>query len=367
MMFLILVIGLVFLYFKKSNVPCKSANRAYIIIISILLILQSGLRNVAVGSDTFAYYGFFKSVIKLSWQDIEKQVLLYYGLGIGKDPGYIVFEKLFQYVSHDYQLFLLFIATLFFSSLGYFIYKNSISILDIIVSFLMYSTLFYAFFSITGHRQTIATAVSLFCFELLKRKQLFFYVILILLASTIHKSVLILLPFYFIGNWVNYKWFFISVFLSFPFLMLFRYNIAELLVSIADSKAYEQYKNFEGAGTFTFTLMILLISIATLWRLNSINNLSHVNKYIILAFGFGLAFTPLTWVNPSLMRVVQYFSIFMLALVPMILKSFQRKNKENAGIIYFCAIITMFLLTIKAGWGSEYKFFWQHMELGDNY
>lgn len=366
-MFTLLLIGIFFIIIFKEKQNSKSVRKLYILISSIILILQSGLRNLAVGSDTYAYYKIFSRVEYLSWYDIEKQILLYYSLNIGKDPGYTVFEKLVQYFTTDYQIFLLIIALIFFLSLGFFIFNNTSTIKDIILSYIMYSTLFYSFFSITGHRQTLATAIALLSFKYIKSKNFLIYVILILIASTLHKSALILIPFYFIARWIKYSWFYKVVLFLFPLLMAFKYDIANILVDFADQKDYEQYKNFEGAGTYTFTTMILLIGLFTFWRLKGLMRIDSENKYIIIAFGFALIFTPLTWVNPSLMRVVQYFSIFLLILLPMLLQSLKYVFRKNSAYIYIICIFFMFLLFMKSSWNSEYKFYWQYMELGDNY
>src|SRR5690606_22288512 len=126
-----------------------------------LLILQSGLRHVAVGADTYQYSLIFERVKSLSWAEIFSSVTAYYDFGEGKDPGYLVFQKIFQYISDDYQVYLIFVAILFFSALGYFIYKNTRRVSDALFAFVLYSTLFYAMFSITGIRQTLATAAAL--------------------------------------------------------------------------------------------------------------------------------------------------------------------------------------------------------------
>ena len=181
-------------YSKKLNYDSDYNRKQYIKIICFILILQSGLRNVAVGSDTFAYFQWFEDIKLTSWQNIIEDVKDYYQIGLGKDPGYLVFQKLIQIITGEYQIYLFIIAILFFSALGNFIYRNTTRLSDVIMSFIIYSVLFYSFFSITGHRQTIATAVALFSFELIKRKKFLLFIISILLASTIHRSVLIFIP-----------------------------------------------------------------------------------------------------------------------------------------------------------------------------
>ncbi len=185
--FFILVFGHFYSNGYKHQINSNSNRKNYIRLICFILILQSGLRNVAVGSDTFQYFQLFEDVKITSWQSIYGSIMEYYQLGIGKDPGYLVFQKLIQLITEEYQVFLIIVATLFFVALGNFIYKNTTRLNDAILAFVIYSVLFYSFFSITGIRQTIATAATLYGYELIKRRKLIPFIILIAMASTIHK------------------------------------------------------------------------------------------------------------------------------------------------------------------------------------
>jgi hypothetical protein len=365
--FVILLLGLYFIHISHGKISRQTNRKRYIKIISFILILQSGLRNWAVGADTYAYYLRFKDIFTISWTDIYKELVGFYTLGIGKDPGYDVFEKIVQYIIPNYQLFLMLIAVLFFTALGSFIYKNTSRISDAIFAFVLYSALFYSFFSITGIRQTIATAAALWSYEFLKQKKLMPFLLIIVIASTIHKSALIFIPFYFIANYLNPKLFFKLILLIFPLVMAYNSKITSFLIFISESKEYEQYGDYKGAETFTFTLMILIIALLTWWRMGNLLKLSGQNRYVITAFALALLFTPLTWVNPNLMRMVQYFSIFILLLIPMILKSLQFQSKNSASLLFVLALFLLFALFIKNGWSSQYEFFWQEMKLGDNY
>jgi hypothetical protein len=361
-----LISGLIFWDKKGSDVNDPIIRKRYIVFISVILILQSGLRNIAVGADTYTYFLIFESVKKMSWSDIYTQIVAFYGLGIGKDPGYLAFQKIIQYVIPNYQLFLLIIAILYFSALGNFIYKNTIRFKDTIFAFVLYSALFYSFFSITGHRQTIATAVILYSFELIKKRKLIPFLLIILLASTIHKSALIFLPFYYISPIKYTRFFFWSIASIFPVLMLYRIQVTELLTNTG-GEVYSVYGEYEGAGTYTFTAMLLLIALASWWRFKPTLRLNPQVQPFYNALLLAILFTPLTWVNPSAMRTVQYFSIFLLLLIPSVIQSFQNQSKKTEKFIYWILILSLVLLYIKSGWQHEYRFFWQDMKLDPNY
>ena len=95
----------------------ENRNRKnYIIFICIILILQSALRHVAVGADTYAYYLKFEEIKLTSWQEIWENFRSVYVLGEGKDAGYPLIQKVFQFFSGEYRIFLFFVAVIFFAS-----------------------------------------------------------------------------------------------------------------------------------------------------------------------------------------------------------------------------------------------------------
>jgi transmembrane protein EpsG len=85
--------------------------------------------------------------------------------------------------------------------------------------------------------------------------------------------------------------------------------------------------------------------------------------YAFNAFALALLFIPLTWVNPSAMRVVQYFSIFMLLLVPEIIHSFAVISVRFKKDITIAVIVVLIALMIKANANAApYGFFWEEMK-----
>lgn len=354
------------LYSKGTSLYVDSNynRKKYIKFISIILIIQSGFRNVAVGADTYAYYSSFEGIKRTSWIQIWSILTDYYSQDIGKDPGYYVLQKIIQIMFPNFQIFLLLIAILFFSALGGFIYKNTSKLSHAIFAFVLYSCLFYNFFSITGLRQTIATAATLYSFELIKKKKLFPFLILILLASTIHKSSLVFLPFYFIANIKSTKFVYGVTLLSFPVVFTYMEPINNFLKKAG---GYDQYDKFAGAGAYTFTIMLLLVAIVSWWRIKPVLYFHKEAKLFYNAFALAIFLTPLTFINQSSMRIVQYFSIFLLVLLPAVIQSFQLLSSQTKKIIFSFAIVLLVTLTIRSNWNEEYKFFWQTMELGENY
>lgn len=357
---------------RKNQLGAKALlieknRKAYIIFITILLVLQSGLRNVAVGADTYQYFLIFERVKIQSWSEIINSVVSYYNLDEGKDPGYTVFQKLFQYVSRNYQIYLFFVAILFFSSLGYFIYKNTRRVSDAMFAYVLYSVLFYSMFSITGIRQTVATAIALWGYELIKRKKLVFFLILIVLASTIHRSVLIFIPLYFIRNKKALKYLLISCLILLPF-MFYYSNIISSFFQAMDS-TYSDYQHMESLRPYTYVIMNLVVfflGVAT--YKDSLKQKEYPKTHFwYAALIIATFFTTQVFQIHGFMRVIYYFSIFNILLIPHIFRLFAGKLKIQINGIRTIGIVLLLLMYIRTSIGSEYKFFWQAMELGQNY
>jgi len=361
----ILIAGL--LIYEDAGIYADSRyfRKRYILLICLILILQSGLRNWAVGADTYSYFESFENTKSLSWLQVWGVITDYYTQNIGKDPGYAVFEKITQLIVPNYQIYLIVIATLFFSALGNFIFNNTKRLADAIFAFVLYSCLFYSFFSITGLRQTMATAGVLWSYEFIKKRKLLPFILILLVSSTIHKSALIFLPFYYIAQIKNTKYLYSLVSLLFILFMFFKVPVSAFFKRTG---GYEDYiVPYEGSGTFTFTFMLLLIGVIAFFQMKFVIRKNRTVLPIYNAFAMAIVFTPLTWVNPSAMRVVQYYSIFMLLLIPNVIQSFRRYSLRVKRLAFSIAIAMLILLYIKGGLNSEYKFFWQEMEIRENY
>lgn len=365
---ILLTILLGILFSKNFTIEANSNlnRKQYICIVCFILILQSGLRHVATGDDTYNYFLQFEDMKIATWSSTWEYFKDYYTYGIGKDPGYDILQKLVSSFSGSYRFFLFFVAILFFTALGNFLYKNTTRLVDVVLAFVIYSVLYYSFYSITGIRQTIATAITLFSYEFIKKRKFLPFFILILLASTIHKSVLLFLPFYFIVKIKNIKLFFGSVLLLFPVLMAFKDYISLIVILIG---GYEDYEKESGAGTFTFTLMFLSVSLAALLRRKSILSNNKNAQHYFNAFAIILLFLPLSWVNPNLMRIVMYFTVFLLLFIPEIIYSLQKVSYNMRFYATITAFVVLLLLYIRSNINNQipYGFFWEKMQLNSQY
>ena len=194
----LLNIALIFIwaFFLLKYKPSKNKKKAFCAIACVQWVILSGLRGMTVGADTIGYRRSFYRIGLTSWHKIFANVSAYIGGAEIKDPGYALFVKIFQVFSTNYQVYLVFIALLFMIPMAIWIYRNSSMPC---LSFIIFSTLFYSFYAVTGIRQTIATSLVVFIgYEFIKKKKPIPFLILVFLSFFIHKSCVCFLPFVFL-------------------------------------------------------------------------------------------------------------------------------------------------------------------------
>lgn len=350
--------------YKETGTPLQQqkARKKYIIFMMVLLVLQSGLRNVAVGGDTYQYYHIFQLTSNSSWD----QLVLEASMPGSKDPGYYFICKAFSTIIPSYRIFLIVVAIFFFSVVGKFLYNYLHSNLEVLVSISLYECLYYGFFSITGIRQTIATAILLLSLPLIlnkgngTRNTLLFFALL-LLASTIHKSAFLFLPFYFLPRIRNNR----IVFLISFALFVPMFYAGNILGGFLEDSAFEQYAHYmqqsETTGAIVFTLFIVVLALAVFLKLRLINSYTPFNYVFTSAIAIAVLLSPLLVLDPNNQRIVQYYSIFGLIVLPQLCDAYS--GVINKRRLCFLLFMLFALYTIMRH--EPYAFFWQDMVFQD--
>ena len=133
------------------------------------------------------------------------------------------------------------------------------------------------------------------------------------------------------------------------------------------STSMDQYANYlvhyDGAGAYGFAAYILLLGILLLLYHQKIVSEENNTEMILNSVAIAIMLTPLTMINPSNMRIVQYYSIFGLIALPWAVKNVNMSRSMND--MYVLITILLALYTISRN--TPYAFFWQDMALGANY
>lgn len=333
--------------------PDKLKRKVYCAVATLQWVLLSGLRHVSVGADTLAYKLYsFDPLLSTPWRDvISRAVGAIFGPLNIKDPGYPVVVKALQLLTQDYQVFLILVALIFMVPLGVLIYRHSA---DPMMSFLIFSCLFSSFFAVTGIRQTIATAlIVLIGYEFARQRRLVLFVLVALAAFTIHKSSLVFVPFYFFFG-IRPTWNrLIGILALTPAVYVFR---QPLLTFFGGMLGYGQYTDqYSGAGAWVFSAMLFVVALVALWRAPLVLDTEPDATPWYFATLVAFTLTPLTFVDPNLMRIAQYYSAFLMLLVPSVLRSFHDKNER--ALAYVVAVSLIIFLYVRTN--PQYLFFWQ--------
>lgn len=326
-------------------------RRSFCRIVAIQWILISGLRGWSVGADTYAYYDIFENMKSTSWKSVLGDTFNYLFRGLStKDPGYEVLTKLIQVVFKDYQLFLLIIAILFMTMMAIWIYRNSASPCT---SFILFSTLFYSFYAITGHRQTIATALVTFVgYDLIRQRKLWRFLAVVFVAFLIHKSSLVVLPLYFIaGLPVTMGYMILCAVIVVVVAVLGKRFYGPIALWIGYSE--KQVDSVGGAETYALLLVLLCIVIWILYpRIKNHRDdaplLFHINIMTLIS---GL----LVLQNQGFMRIQQYFSLFLMITVPEVINTVKREYRL---LVYLLFGMVMILYLMRNN--PQYEFFFMN-------
>lgn len=334
----------VFLGLVKSD----NGKKAFCALTGVQWILISGLRGMSVSPDMYSYRIRFFNTMETPWNRLFDNFYIVYVDEEGKDPGYSVFEKIIQLFTKDYHAFLFIVAVLFFTGFAVWIYKNSINPL---LSMLIFDSFLWSFFALTGTRQTIATLFVVFIGGyFIKERKFWPFLLISLIAFTIHKSSICFFPFYFVSQIKITKKYIAGVACVLPFLFIFRNQYLNVLGSFV---GYE-YAEIENSGAYGFSTMYIAVAVVSIILLNRIKEFCPDYKMYYNALFMGALLIPLVFVNPAAMRTVQYYSLYLTLFIPQFVPCFEK----NIRIPIQAAMIVM-LLVMTNLYGRTYTFFWQ--------
>lgn len=346
-------------FFGSGMDANRKQQKWYVIIMTAILILESGLRSVDVGNDTISYYYYFLSIKDMSWGEIFDSFGASYQGGEGKDPGFALFVKIIQIVSTDFNFFLIVSALIFFIPLGMILHKYSSRIIQLVFAFTLYVALFHIV-ALSGIRQQLATGFTFMAFLLLGDGKRLLSVLVIFLGAMLHISaaLFILVPALSFVNRRLLKPIHLSSFLTIPFAIVYAGAIMNFLASFLANDYYGIYGQDESAGgAVTYIALMELLSLFCYFTIKNkavVDNRLIGLLYIMLPL---LTMTvPLISLNGAMIRVGQYFTLYMMLLAPIAIDSFTAKG--NRQIYYYGMIAALMLLSLNSR-SFHYSFFWQ--------
>ncbi len=330
-----------------------TGRNRYLLVTSILIFLLMGLRNMAIYGDTIGYVINFKSMESKSIGEVALRWI--------KDPVFYLSTKIFgDIVQYDYTCWFLAIAAVYMIPMYFFLKKYSPNIMFSWITFIFLGLLL---FTMAGLRQTVALGLTLWAFMyLMKRKDLYFFVLLFISYLMHGPSVIFILIYPFV-RW-RPKFTKISVYLYITFIIFGIAFGTVLLPKITAFLGEQDYRYIEygenlTGSTYTYMIQQLLLVIPSLYVLRNRWHEETVGLFAHLSM-LSLAFVSMSPVIAEMFRVSMYFSWSILILFPMAMHEIRKQQPFVPLFAILC--MTVYLVFINKTLLMPYYFWFEDTE-----
>jgi hypothetical protein len=302
------------------------------------------------GTDWNSYYLYFKrstSLIKSAQYEI----------------GYSLMNFLIRSLTENYSIFLLVYASLFFFIKYTFIYKYSnFLLIGLLASFSMFAgDIFFV-------RMNFATCITLFSTKFIFKRNLFYFMICILLASLFHISALIFIISYFIyeKRFSTFKMLLLII-----LILLAATWIKSILLHLAnmnnDNRLGQRAivyltRGFGGTQFFSNRIQIAksVLNRSFLFLLSLLLLRKHKREDKIFNYYFNQSFlsvisiVALAPVSLDLSRIASYFTIYDIFLIQYFYGYFKERKIKYFGYALLCLYLFLRLNVYILGFRDSY-------------
>lgn len=308
---------------SSSGYESDSSTNKYLCVCGFLFIFIAAFRHSSVGIDTVVYEDAFNYFLaNANLRDIFTNGRF--------EPGFSAVIVLLRKLGSFFWL-KLFVVTvnvcLIFKAINKY---SSIVWLSCLLYFL------YAIYraNFNEMRQAVAVAIAIYGFKYIVDKNFWKYLLTISIAFLFHKTALLMIPLFFFAYFDKVKiWHMISIGILFVAIWTYSYFFIDIINLIGRN---EYTLNEETGGWALFALQLLTVVIAFIQR-DKLNQ-SRVNIASFYLVSFSLILFPICHLNPTFFRMEFYAWIYMLFLVPNMLKSIENSLIRNIGIICYIGI-----------------------------
>ena len=326
----------------------QMCNRICLLGIFLILFALSACR-LNVGNDYAKYVEFMHLVNCDSYVPTE--------------IGFNLLVKLIYWLS-GYENYLLVFAIYAFVTVFLFLLAIYESSDDFPLSFFLFMALGYYFQTFSTVRYYLALAIALYSMKFVLRKQWGRFLVLILLGSTFHKSLLVVIPLYFLATlrWKKWQLGLAALFCStFLFMQDFYLKIVVFLYP-----TYEDTEYLEGGTSYINILRcaaVLIFAGIVLWmqrRQSRLNVAEGVDRqvgrgleddrfrfYFYLNLGALVLYVFCSFL-PIISRIGYYLTVSQILFLPMLLQQIPDKKWRRlfrvgiilAAVLYFAMYLS---------------------------
>ena len=344
----------------KTN---KIHKTLYLFIVFSVLIIFMGLRGKNVGVDTSISNDFYTRIA------YESSFSIYMNI-VNAAPVYSFYNKILSFISFNPICLNLANAIIINTCFAYFIYQHSENPL---FSVYCYITMYFYLFSYNGTRQSLAGALCLLAFCLLKKGRPVLPLMIFLAALGVHMTCIIFFPMYILcSNRLKISTYQLILLIIGIGCIILRFSYKPFLSLVFRiMPSYQKYGQWLEDGRFQaqgrnvlvtiFYIVFVILYITILWKQrNSIVSKRKEEWQLILPAVFGLMLGLVFYRNALISgRVILYFTCFMIVVLPNFIEHFSRGKFLSYSIIGFCLLFLLYYqLHINYAGVMPYKFFW---------
>lgn len=316
------------------------------------MFMLSGLRDISVGTDTETYITLFKYIDSYNFS------------GSRYEKGFLYFLKAVHSISQSPSFLFFIVSGICVGTVCLLIYRYSKSPL---LSVLLYITLKYYFFQMTGMRQALAIAFIGLAFlnvDKIQTKWLIVKSILfIIIACSIHSmSIVAVIPFA-LFIWPGVQWkilqsptqiFKITVALSFFFFVF--YGTAMKLVGLIVPR-YAAYfmgtwsKSNYSAALFKMLVQLAFMLVGVLYLKG--RKLSRTESFFLIMMAFSVVTSTLSMKMTIWGRLTGTFSIYTILWTPVFTETPMKSNSRiilKIGIFLFSLLYMVITFIYRPEW-----------------
>ncbi len=336
---------------KESGLQ-RNNYKYYAIVSGVAIALVMGFRSKFTGSgDTYTYTTTFETLRQCdNFQD-------YFDLFLS-DREFLFSETGFYWVIWlltrltDEPQWMIFLTSVFITWAScYFFYKNSE---DVPLALISYICLGLFTFNMNGMRQALAMSVCVLSYELVKKRKLLPFLLMVLVAMQFHKTAFAFLPVYFLPTLKNTKgnWF-IYICAMGVFLLLMDQII--VFFNDATGKEYEVGDSFDSGGVTVIAIYVMAICLGVL-----IPQALEKREIRCALFGTiaGLAIYAGRYFSQQILeRVSYYYFYFIPILVSGVISEMEDREQKVVKVLFIFAALALLAYRVSRGAYRYFSFF----------
>ena len=330
-----MILAFVLLLLKYEQSKRTYSNFSIVFLAAMILVFFAGIRSKSIGVDTGNYIRYFLRF------DLNQPLISSEGRG---DYGFDLLQRLAKHISEEYWSLLFVIAAF----AVYFTFKTLRSLsLNLSLSVFLYITLGTYLFFFNGARQGIAAAIyGVALIQILNRK-FYKYILWVFVASLFHKTVLMMLPFYFV---LRMKFSMKKMVLFSVISVLALLYISSILSLFDDftEDRYGVYENRGAQGGYLLTFFYVFSASVLIYFRKFINEASRTlyDKYLYLTVFGALVYlvVTLTGKDVNFLRLSLYFSFGNMLIWPIVFEQVKFFKIPGIRLLFFLVHLVFYFI-----------------------